>query len=425
MNAPSSSQSPELLQANQRLLELRQLAQKNKAKSGQLVADLPVADVPPWEDPDADDAPATAAVLVNQLPPHLGWGSQTASQIIRLAVGRHGGVAKKMEAKPTPGKPETGGQQSYSLSRSAAGKSHPLTLNRGTVKHYPSIGVATLKKEEAAIYRVWLMCRYLDPHGRGWLLVTELREKITNQDSEFGLFSWRRLRQVLGEGHGRFWTWDKVNGRLWLFGAAQLAANLDVSRLSGKPVALPIKAITKSIGEFKAHLYAAWHSGRRQTNPISREVQKTITGVPERTQRQYCRVAKISRHTNIAIGSKYTQEEAEKQAWRRGQASFIFTDHNGNHGRKGTSYTAWHLPNSYISPHQQTTNGRMRKINQKLNVLVHKGARGNGSEKVEKTYFANGKDAARALNRGLGKEIYWPTMTVSMRSQFWTVFSFG
>ncbi|MBK7919921.1 MAG: hypothetical protein IPJ94_27430 [Chloroflexi bacterium] len=226
-----------------------------------------------------------------------------------------------------------------------------LPLDGDTIKHYPSIGIAALKEEKAAIYRVWLMFRYLDVQGRGWLSVQDVRKQLTGKESKLRLFSWRRLRQVLGQGHDQFWKWDKAQGRVWLYGAAKVAVNLDVTRLSGKPVALPIKTITAGIGDFKAHLYGAWHNGRKTNNPISREVQEAITNIPERTQRHYCKVAGIRRQTNIAIGNKKNPEEAEKQAWQRGRATFEFVDHHGRQGRKGTSYIAWHLPNSYTGPH--------------------------------------------------------------------------
>jgi len=246
---------------------------------------------------------------------------------------------------------------------------------------------------------------------------------LTDKESKLRLFGWQRLRQILGQGHGRFWTWDKGDGRVWLFGAARVAANLEVTRLSGKPVLLPVTAVTTNISDFNAHLYAAWHSGRKSNNPISREVQESITSVPERTQRHYCQVAKIKYQTNIAIGCKYSKEEVQKRAWQRGMAVFEFKDLQGQQGIKGASYVAWKLPNSYMGPHQQTSNGRMRKINQKLQVLAQKGARENGGEEVEKMYHANRADAVRALNRGQKPEAYWPMMRVSRQKNVWAVFS--
>ena len=266
------------------------------------------------------------------------------------------------------------------------------------------------------------MCRYLDGEGRGWFAIQDMRGKLTDTGSLLRLFTWRRLRQVLTQGHGRFWIWDKEHERLWLFGAARVAANLNVTRLVGKPVVLPISAITNSIGEFKTHLYAAWHSGRKSNNPISRAVQETITGIPERTQRHYCQVAGIKRKTNIAIGNKHDPEEEENQAWQRGRAIFKFVDHQGRQGRKGTLYIAWHLPNT-VGPHQQTTNGRMRKINQKLNVLVTKGTQGNRQKEVVKRYYADGKAAVETLGQGEVSKAYWPLQSGARPSKLWVVFT--
>ncbi|MBE7533654.1 MAG: hypothetical protein HS099_28505 [Ardenticatenaceae bacterium] len=102
--------------------------------------------------------------------------------------------------------------------------------------------------------------------------VSDVCQQLTGKESKLRLFGWRRLRQVWAQGHGLFWEWDKTSGRLWLYGAAAVAANLDVPRLTDRVVALPLSAMMASIGDFKAHLYAAWHSGRRRNNPISRQV---------------------------------------------------------------------------------------------------------------------------------------------------------
>ena len=65
----------------------------------------------------------------------------------------------------------------------------------------------------------------------------------------------------------------------------------------------------------------------------------------------------------------------------------------------------------------------MRKINRKLADLVTKGAQGNGGEKVEKMYFANGKDAGRALSRCVEADAYWPLVAKSRSCALWAVFS--
>ena len=392
----------------------------------------------PWFDEDLSlpesgntEGGGTAVICISHLPDHLGWESDVVTKSIRIAKQRHQQEHTRTKStmadlRSFSSESNEGEQQGqpYSISSKQQAVHQPhLPFNSDTIKHYPSIGIAALKEEKASIYRVWLMCRYLDGDGRGWLPVQDVREQLTGKGSKLRLFCWRRLRQILDQGHGQFWEWDKSNNRLWLFGAARVAAHLDVEKLVGKPVALPIKSVTKSIGDFKAHLYGAWHSGRKTNNPISREVQQSITGIPERTQRYYCKVAGIHRQANIAIGNRKNPKEVEKQAWQRGRATFEFVDHQGRQGRKGTTYIAWHLPNSYTGPHQQSPTGRMRKINRKLNVLVTKGAQGNGGETVEKMYHAHGKEAGRALNQGEGSEAYWPKVGVSRRSCLWAVFT--
>ena len=415
------SLSLELLAANQRLHQLREQLQANKSEPAQPSESFP------WDDSDSPDEDPTAVDLATKLPNHLGWESDAITDSIRASL-QSEAKAEHLTADHSSFRPifdgsYTGGQQSDSHSRVAADNQHPFPINRGTVRHYPTIGIAALKEEQAAIYRVWLLYRYLDQDGRGWLAIQDIREKLTDMESKLRLFTWRRLRQVLGQGHSRFWIWDKERERLWLFGAARIATNLDVNRLVGKPVALPVSIITNSIGEFKAHLYATWHSGRKINNPISRFVQEKITSIPERTQRHYCHVARITRKTNIAIVNKNNPEEVENQAWQRGKATFHFIDHHGQQGQKGTHYIAWHLPNTYIGPHQQSTTGRMRKINRKLAVLVNKGTQGNRQQKVEKRYFVDGKDAVKALGRSVVSEAYWPFQSRAGLRKLWTVFS--
>jgi hypothetical protein len=418
--------------ANQRLLHLREQYQKNKAGNQTEHVNAPVDDHPPWKESVPSEKTGNVVSLVTRLPSHLGWESEPASQVIRAALGQN-----KSEPDPVADEQLRADHPSF---RSMADGSYPggqplgvsektqtgsqlwPPLDGDTIKHYPSIGIAALKAEQAAIYRVWLMCRYLDVAGRGWLPVQDVRVQLSGKESKLRLFCWRRLRQILGQGHEQFWTWDKIQGRIWLFGAARVAAHLDVERLSGKPVALPVKTITAGIGDFKAHLYGAWHSGRKTNNPISRNAQETITGIPERTQRHYCKIAKVERKSNIAIGKKHTPQNVEETAWQHSRAVFDFVDSQGKQGRKGGHYLAWHLPNSYSGPHQQAPKGRMRKINRKLAGLVTKGAQGNDGEKVEKLYFANGKEAVQAVKRNTGKDKYWPIFAAKSKHHIWSYF---
>ncbi|MEM7334666.1 MAG: hypothetical protein AAF490_21500 [Chloroflexota bacterium] len=331
------------------------------------------------------DNPLTA---VSQLPSHLGWGTNR--------------LTKQLRSNLTP--------ITFTESTPTAPKIIPAPLSPQTiptkVKHYPTLGIQAIQLKQVPHYQVWLSCRLLDESGKGWLDMRALRHRLTEASSPYRLFGWRRLRQVLHQGNGRFWVWNTHQGRLWFYGATKVGQNLQCSKLAGAPVYLPLAALTQGIGYFKAHLYTAWHSGRQSSNPISRQTLRELTAVPERTQRCYEKQTKVKITPNLAIGAAYTPENIEQQSWQRGGAVFKFLDKNGRFGKKDATYLAWQLPNSYVGPHEQAAHGQQRQINHNLTDLVHKGAQGNGEIKIERTYFDHGKDASKALK--FSQTTYWP-----------------
>ena len=398
--------SSQLLLAQEKLRQLRAEAAKQKQN------DLP------WE----TEIRHESSISIADLPNHLGWGSTAVSQAIRYAR------AKKEKPLNQKINFEDIGcvmRDTCSVNNHASRITHhPKT---DFVTHYPSLGIAALQQSDVPCYRVWLMCRYLDDVGRGMVEVNKLKDELTGVDAALRLFSWKRLRQTLYAGNGRFWHWNQENNQLWLVGVAKVAVALNVPKLVGKRVQLPVKTITAGISQFKAHLYAAWHSGRHSENPISREVQRQLIQIPERTQRRYGRIAKIKTTKNFAIGAHLSPEKLEQEAWQRGNAVFEFTDHAGKFGAENGRYLAWQLPNQYEGPHQQAQFGRQRKINkqlrqqqeQQLKDLVEIGAQGNrGKANVEHTYHPNGSKAVQAIRTR--SEAYWPTRR-SQNVRFWAV----
>ncbi len=362
--------SDTLILANNRLKERQAQARQRRIEAGQSAVLGQVG------------AEAASAVVAS-------WLIHNGRQAL-AAARRRAGLVAPGRVRPAPERP------------TPAVKPEPKSAGPvATLRVYPDIGLAALAAGQAAVYRVWLMCRHLDAAGQGWLEPAHIREQLAGEGSRWRLFSWRRLRQVLAEGNGRFWTRDEENGRLWLHGAAKVAAALDVARLTGRPVALPVVHITAGIGEFKAHLYAAWHSGRKVETPISRACQQRITGIPERTQRHYCQAAGIERVTNIAIGPRHTAEAAQEQAWRHGRAAFTFIDVQGRQGERNGRYVAWQLPTSHKARHAQAARGRQKKINRNL---VTNGARGNS---VDRLFFAEAGRAGKAYSRDGGVDRYW------------------
>jgi hypothetical protein len=299
-----------------------------------------------------------------------------------------------------------------------------------------------LRQGQESAGRVWLMGRYLDGAGRGVLRIEIIKEQITNKNSNLYLCGKRQLRNLLRQGEGVFWTRDKES--IWLRSATRVAAALGVDRLTGRPVALPLSALVEGIGLFRAHLYAAFHSGRAKDGtlkataaargaggasamPIARATLARISGVGRSSQRAYEARLGLKREANFAVGEVETEVRQEERAWRQGGALFELKDYRGQQGQEGRTYLAWQLPNSYAGQHPQRPKGRQKRINRQLQDLVMKGMPGNEEGKAggrgpegrgpggwglaeAKRYFANGRLAGRSFSRRRASEqgdCYW------------------
>ncbi len=285
------------------------------------------------------------------------------------------------------------------------------------VKLYPDIGLGMLRREMTAPGRLWLMLRAIDREGQGSISIARAKELLVTESSAWRICGQRQWRNLLREGEGLFWTRDRE--QIWLKSVAKVALALGVERLAGRPVALPVAALVEGIGAFRAHLYTAFHSGRtketvrgRQVMPIARVTLAGLSGVGASSQRAYEKETKTKVQTNFAVGEVATEENRENRAWNQGTAVFTLTDYRGQQGQKGKSYLAWQLPNSYLGQHQHRPKGRQKRINRQLKDLVMQGMPGNvgqasETQRLEKRYYPNGKEAALVRGSGLGRDLYW------------------
>lgn len=279
----------------------------------------------------------------------------------------------------------------------------PIEKRAKTVTVYPDIALGMLKQEKAATGRVWLLLRYLDRDGRGWLTVEQTRALLTRKESDLRVCGWRQLRNLLREGQGIFWHRDKE--RIWLYSAANVAVALDVTQLTGRPVALPVSVLLAGMGAVRAHFYASFHSGRKSKNPISRGTLEEISGVIPPVQRYYEKATGVTKQRNLAVGEPYTEQDIQARAWHHGSAVFDFIDHHGRQGPEKRHYVAWWLPNSYQGCHERAPKGRMKKVNRQID-LVNEQARGNGLR--TRLFHPDGSTAARAHRRSqAGLDMYW------------------
>jgi hypothetical protein len=375
----SACLSPALLAAQERLIKLRQTR-------------LGVVEDGDGRSPVSNRLSVTSnpSSVIRELPEHLGWGSVPLTAVLRSKV-------TQTKTEPT---------WWQSLEAEVDNPTTPPTPNpikKQTIRLHPSLALGLLREEQAASGRIWLLLRYLDEAGRGWLTIEEARAKLTKKDAPWRICGWRQLRNLLNMGENIFWV--RGNGRIWLKSITYVAESLNIKRLSGKPVAVPLSILTENIGTVRAHFYAAFHSGRPSA-PIARRTISKLSGVSRRSQHNYEARTHVRVERNFAIGQQAQTENSQQTAWQQGQALFHLQDGRGQQGAAGTTYLAWQLPNSYEGPHAQQSPSSRKRINRELADLWHKGTTGNGESVIEKRFFGNGQLAATAYNRA-EREVYW------------------
>ena len=382
--------SAALVAANLRLHQLRENLQK---------ANPPGAASEPFVDPDVAGERPFLSQKIEQLPAHLGWDSAPISQAIRARHTQKTPQTVSFEAR-IPGNSTKLSQLIPETAQSAA-----LSVDLSqSVKVYPDIALAMLRQEQAAAGRLWLLLRHLDVDGRGVLRVVILRETLTKSKTRYRLCGWRQLRNLLRQGEGIFWQCDKE--QVWLRSAGRVAAGLGVSKLNGRPVAVPVKHLLGTIGEARAYLYASFHAGRQPTSerrfgqkPIARDTLSELTGLTAECQRGYERRVGVRVSPNYVIGERFNKSDKEERFWQQGGGAFEFVDFQGGQGKPGVDYMAWQLPNSYAVSLIHRPKGRQKRINRMLSDLFMQGMTGNTRQSIEKRYFGDGAGAAKAVRK--------------------------
>jgi hypothetical protein len=280
----------------------------------------------------------------------------------------------------------------------------------------------------------------LDETGQGWISAEDARYHLAGQQSPTAVCGKRQLRNLLSAGDNIFWERD--DARIWLKSLAKVALALDLTRLNGRPVRLPLSILLKSIGTVRAHFYATFHSSRNGRNdqvgrttgkPISRQTLKTLSSATRKTQRLYEKKVGVHQKTNYAVGNCYSIEAAQDLAWKQGRAFFHFQDKKGYIGKSGQKYLAWQIPNSYNGPHDISSRGHQRRINRQLADLLNEGITGNGEAGGDEVvggsedrmrrpiFYRNGSKAARDYNRSPERDYYWRSRIGSGRYRLWHI----
>jgi len=309
-------------------------------------------------------------------------------------------------------------QQSQDTAEQVASQPAPSSLVSrisNLVRVFPDIALAILRRKKAAPGRVWLLLRHADAGGRGRIALDDAARLLTRDDSRLRICGRRQFNNLLAAGDGLFWQRDTDrHGRQWLrlASAARAAAALGVERLTVRPVAVPLASLTGTIGQARAHLYAAFHSGRTRTDllghkrargPIARETLCKLSGASANSQRNYERRAAVAHRSAIALGPRVAAADEHEAAWRRGNALFHLRDTHGKYGRPGATYLAWQLPNEYTGPHATLPRGRMKRLNRALADLFHDGMTGNDERQLGVEAACGGEGEREKGRKGDGE----------------------
>lgn len=367
--------------------------------------------------PFSTTAPSLTQTL-ERLPAHLGWHSHSVRRSWQPGANRD--ASDETQERPL-----------LPFDDQPVVPTSPQKPVKNTIQLYPDMAVGLLQQKQAAVGRVWLLLRFLDEQGQGWIALDDARRHLTKSSSPWRICGWRQLRNLLAQGDPIFW--QRQNGRIWLQSLAKVALALGVTRLQTAPVALPVAVLTEKIGTVRAHFYASFHSGRANeaaddtARPIARATLEAITAVSPRIQRLYEQTAQVTNQQHYAIGATHSAAAAEQAAWEQGHGTFVFVDHEGRQGPRGQRYVAWQLPNSYAGPHQPNEPRQRKRVNKQLADLLAKGTAGNGQDETDhpaaarsrfqRRYHANGRLAAN--NRTSSHANYWQDKTLSRRQGIW------
>jgi len=252
-----------------------------------------------------------------------------------------------------------------------------ILLSMQDVRVYPSLVATCFQKNRMPHFRIWLLAKsHYGLNPANWLDYTLLKEATKP------IFAERTLTNRLKEGDNVFWSWDKVNGRVYLKSPKYLAIALGMERLDNTPVYVPVGSLCGTFIDFNAIMYVAWHAGREK-QPISRDTITQLTGISSTAQKNYEKHPCITSKVNIQILDD-TAECKDTLFFRYGWRIFKF---------KGRFVKR--LPNSYVTQLVTAPKGNQRKWNKSINLAYS----GSGSKVLSRRFiYCQSKDDQNELS---------------------------
>ncbi len=218
--------------------------------------------------------------------------------------------------------------------------------------------LAAARGKNGGAVRLWFLAKNFDIGGCGAIPNKAFRQYVINdlkvKRGTYDVRLSRALKIGLLERQGKY---------LKLAGYARAAVIVGVKRVK-RPAYI-------SLGKFinngwLAWVWAAWiKSNKLEGRPISRKALRIMSGVPERTQREYEKKAGVYNQSNYAKDLTRSPDQIGDIALFERSGVFLYQ-----------GQITWRLPNSReVRDIEEAPKGRIRRINSRLKDLYNNGGR--------------------------------------------------
>lgn len=253
----------------------------------------------------------------------------------------------------------------------------------------------------SAGYRVWLLCRALDPQGSGIVGLTPLLRLL----EAHGL-NRHMLRRLRKNSHCRFFLTFHAN-HVEYRSLTAVCRSLGV--LPGQAVLIPIESIS-STESFRAALYTAWIAGHDELY-MSRERLSGLFSVSADTLRRWERLTDVEVTYNVIEVAKSDQEAAEdhipKDARLDGDRlgrAYVWEYQGSLYYQSVNCYSALHYERGAV--------GNVRKVSRAVRAAVPVEDHGDGTRRrvfyTERTTPENHQEKRGACLRTQRRPVHVP-----------------
>jgi hypothetical protein len=256
------------------------------------------------------------------------------------------------------------------------------------VKIYGSLCTAAISQRHDSSLRLWHLAKMIDEPGSGVVSDLALRDVIS---ANIGT-SKRHVRRLLTRAQELGWLTPitRHHGeQVWLLASLErVSRSLGVTPSQG--ALIPAQQLRK-LKTWRGAAWAAFLGGRpgKRHMPITRKTLARLSGIDERSQRNYQQSSRmITARRNIAI-SNYPVAMLEGIQDVQGRPAF-----------KVGRCVGWQLPNSYTARVDLAPRGMARRISKKLSaggVLTYAATR--GGQQRERLFYGDHQGGVRAMRR--------------------------